>query len=170
MILADYVADEEIFIDANIFSYFALQNPLHQASCTAFLERVEAGQVRGVTSNFVLNEVVYVLLIGRGSELLNTDKVRKVKDKLAVDEGFAAQCYQACVEFIDYLDVLKVKGLIVFDVGYNLMSIALEMGSCYRLLPTDALHAAACQFYGIWHIATNDSHFEQVDFLQVWKP
>ena len=54
MFLADFAQDAEIFIDANIFTYFALQNPTYQAACTAFLGRVEAGEVRGVASVFSL--------------------------------------------------------------------------------------------------------------------
>jgi predicted nucleic acid-binding protein len=108
MLLADFAQDAGIFIDANIFTYFALQNPTYQGACTAFLSRVEAGEVRGVASVFSLNEAFYTMLIGKGSEILN--------------------------------------------------------------LPTDALHVATCQQYGISHIATADVHFEQVDLLTTWKP
>ncbi|GAB4550502.1 MAG: hypothetical protein Kow0063_45020 [Anaerolineae bacterium] len=50
MSLNDFAKDAEIFIDANIFTCFALQNPTYQAACTSFLGRVEAGDVQSVTS------------------------------------------------------------------------------------------------------------------------
>ena len=101
---------------------------------------------------------------------MGTDKVRKVKDKLATDKDFAGQCYQACTDFLDYVAVLQAKGLAIADVGHDLLPASLDMGSRYQLLATDALHVATCQTYGLKHIATNDSHFDRVDILHVWKP
>lgn len=79
MFLADYTLPDEIFIDANIWSYFALRNPDFQDDCTRFLERVEQRALHGVTSNFVLNEVVHVILIGKGSEILQTCRLGATK-------------------------------------------------------------------------------------------
>ena len=68
MQLAGFAQNTEIFIDANIFTYFALKNPTYQAACTTFLSRVEASEVRAVASVFSLNEAFYTMLIGKGSE------------------------------------------------------------------------------------------------------
>jgi predicted nucleic acid-binding protein len=67
MRLADFTLEADIFMDANIFTYFALQNPTYQAACTAFLSRIEGGEVRGVTSVFALNEAFYAMLVGKSS-------------------------------------------------------------------------------------------------------
>jgi predicted nucleic acid-binding protein len=170
MQLADFAEDAEIFIDANVFTYFALQNPAYQATCTTFLGRVEAGEVRGVTSVFALNEAFYSMLIGKGSELLNSTKIKQIKARLAADPAFSTACYQACLEFSHYITVLRASGLRLAEVDYNLQAKALPLGQEYRLLPTDALHLATCQEYGLNHIATADSHFDRVDSLTVWKP
>jgi predicted nucleic acid-binding protein len=42
----------------------------------------------------------------------------------------------------------------------------LEMIRSYRLLPADAVIAAACKYNGITKIATFDSDFDRVDFLK----
>jgi len=42
----------------------------YQGSCTEFLLKVEQGHIQAVTSDFVLNEVMYALLLGKGSEIL----------------------------------------------------------------------------------------------------
>ena len=47
-----------IFIDANILIYHFTQVPL-TAACTAFLQRVETGDLHGVTSVVVLAEVAH---------------------------------------------------------------------------------------------------------------
>jgi predicted nucleic acid-binding protein len=170
MQLADFAAESEIFIDANIFTYFALQNPTYQTACTAFLSRVEASEVRGVTSVFALNEAFYAMLIGKGSEVLNSTKIKQIKVKLATDPALSTACYQACLEFSQYVTLLRAAGLRLVEVDYDLQVKALPLGQQYRLLPTDALHVATCQEYGISHIATTDSHFDQSIGLTVWKP
>src|SRR5262249_7979854 len=60
--LATLPAGTRIFIDANIFIYHFTHVPL-TAACTAFLQRVETGDVRGVTSVVVLAEVAHRLMI-----------------------------------------------------------------------------------------------------------
>ena len=40
----------------------------------------------------------------------------------------------------------------------------------YRLLPNDALITATCKHHGIRKIATFDSDFDRVDFLEVITP
>ena len=170
MFLANFVQDTEIYIDANIFTYFALQNPIYQVACTTFLSRVEAGEVKGVTSVFSLNETFYTILIGKGSELLGSTKIKQIKAKLENDATFSADCYRVCADFSQYITILRATGLRLVEVDYGLQVAALPLGRQYRLLPTDALHIATCRHYGISHIATADAHFEQVDFLTVWKP
>lgn len=170
MQLAEFTQDAEIFIDANIFTYFALRNPTYQAACTSFLSQVEAGEVQAVTSVFSLNEAFYTMLIGKGSELLNSTKIKQIKAKLAQDVAFSTACYQACLEFSRYVTILRATGLRLVEIDYELQVKALSLGYKYQLLPTDALHVATCQNYDIIHIATADSHFEQVDLLNVWKP
>ena len=52
-----------VFIDANVFIYhFSGPSPLSPA-CSAFLQRVEDGLLRGLTSTVVLIEVLHRLMI-----------------------------------------------------------------------------------------------------------
>ena len=168
--LDEFHEPQDIFIDANIFTYFALRNPIYQTACTNFLARVEEGSVHAVTTQFVLNETFYALLVGKGSEVLGTTKIKRIKEHLTKDASLAEQCYQVCADFHVYISALQSKGLRIVDVGYELQVAALEMGSRYCLLPTDALHVATCQLHNINHMATCDSHFERIPWLQVWKP
>jgi len=45
--------------------------------------------------------------------------------------------------------------------------LLLESVATYRLLPNDAAIVAACRYYGIKRIATFDSDFNRVEFLNV---
>ena len=47
---------------------------------------------------------------------------------------------------------------------------AVALSAEYSLLPNDSIHAATCSTYGIEHVASNDSDFERVSFLRIWKP
>jgi predicted nucleic acid-binding protein len=80
--LGDFTGRDEIFVDANIFTYFALGTTAYQESCAEFLMRIEQGQVHAVTSDFVLNEVMYALLVGKGSELLASTRIARIKKHL----------------------------------------------------------------------------------------
>ncbi len=84
MNLASFTGQDEICVDANIFTYCALGTPEHQHACANFLARVEQGEVHAVTSDFVLNEVFYALLVGKGSELLASTKITTIMLKAAI--------------------------------------------------------------------------------------
>ena len=170
MNLDDFSAPEPIFIDANILTYFALNTEPFQASCTAFLYRVEVGQITAVISNAVLNETFYAILIGKAAAELQTTRIKQIHRDLRQKSDLAAKCYQACLDFTTYLDALKQTGLQILTLNYQTYVASLEVGRRYGLLPTDALHVAACQRHSISHIATADAHFQDVPFLQVWQP
>src|SRR5438309_11788714 len=59
--LASVPPGQHLFIDANIFIYHFTQSPL-TAVCTAFLQRVEAGEILGSTSVVTLTEVAHRLM------------------------------------------------------------------------------------------------------------
>lgn len=170
MNLAHFAGQDEIFVDANIFTYFALGTTEYQDACTDFLARVERGEVHAVTSDFVLNEVFYALLVGKGSELLASTKISTIKKHLLQDAALSETCYKVCRDFWGYLTALQVTGLRIVSVSAHEQEASLHLGSRYLLLPADALHVATCQHHGIRHCATADAHFERIDLLQVWKP
>lgn len=170
MNLAHFSSSDEIFVDANIFTYFALGTREYQDACADFLMRVEQNEIHAVTSDFVLNEVFYALLVGKGSEILNSIKITRIKKHLTQDAALSADCYKVCRDFWGYLTTLQATGLRIVSVSIYEQETSLRLGSRYLLLPTDALHVATCQRHRIHHCATADAHFEQVDLLQIWKP
>jgi predicted nucleic acid-binding protein len=168
--LADFPAVQPIFIDANIWTYFALNTEPFQTSCAAFLYRVEVGQITAITSTAVLNETFYAILVGKAAAELQTTKIKQIHRQLMQDNEFTEACYQVCGQFAGYLQGLMQAGLQMLPLDYQTQITALELGARYRLLPTDALHVATCQRYEISHIAAADAHFERVPFLHIWGP
>jgi len=75
-----------VFIDANIFIYHFTRSPLTPA-CTAFLQRVEIGDIEGITSVVALAEVAHRLMILEAIQkhgLQPQEAVRKLKGNPAL--------------------------------------------------------------------------------------
>jgi len=61
------------------------------------------------------------------------------------------------------------EGIKILQLGEEISKLSFDLSKEYGLLPKDAIHTASCKYYDIKNIATNDSDFERVDFLKVWK-
>ncbi len=57
--------------------------------------------------------------------------------------------------------------MLVLELNDDIFDISKEIVKNYYLLPNDALIAATCNYYVIKKIATFDSDFERVNFLDV---
>ena len=66
--------------------------------------------------------------------------------------------------FLNYL--LDSAGIEIFQDKLDKNEFTLLMEK-YKLLPNDALIVATCKHHGINKIATFDSDFERVDFLEI---
>ena len=66
--LAALPSGGRVFIDANIFIYHFTHTPL-TAACTKFLQRVEVGDIEGITSVITLAEVAHRLMILEGIQI-----------------------------------------------------------------------------------------------------
>ncbi len=59
MIFDDIPAASTLFLDANSLLYHFVANPQYGSACTALVERIERGEIRGVTSANVLSDVAH---------------------------------------------------------------------------------------------------------------
>jgi len=86
--LSELPANKEVFIDANIFLYSAFKHPVFGNKCKNFLIGVEKGEIKGYTSDFVLNEIFHKLIIAEVVKkfgIAAKQVVRFVKKKPAAD-------------------------------------------------------------------------------------
>lgn len=170
MRLSDFDLEESIFIDANIFTSHFTAHPDFGKTSTNFLQTVESNKAKAISSDVVLNEVLYISLLNRGLQLLDTDSKWKVRKEFDKDSSFADRCYEGVQEAIDYIMCLEAGGLTIVSTGHELLVKSVEIGKKYHLWTRDAIHATTCQALNIANIATNDEHFAGVDFLKVWRP
>lgn len=161
--------DERIFIDANIFIYNALDNPLYAESCTDFLRQVERDKINGVITPHIMDEVLFKILVAEASQHLEKFTLSNLKKELK-NSSFSSKVYKPVKEYGDYLTELTYGGLEILAVDGGLVEKSIELGLRYGLLTTDAIHLSTIKQYGINNIATNDSDFERVETITIYKP
>ncbi len=161
--LSDFILDAKIYIDANIFLYSAFKHPKFGEVCINFLMRVDEKK-NGYVSDITLNEVFHKLMlaeIGRTFKIKTWDAVKYIKRH---------------PEAISKLEILWEEMEIIKNSHLNFISTEkvfpgfVEISHRFNLLATDAMIAMIMEKNNIKNIATNDSDFERVDFLKVWKP
>ena len=154
------------YFDTNIFIYSALDHPKYGNPCTQLIHEVESGKIEGYIPTIVLNELLHRLMIAevieRGFALNTGDAIRILKtDKNTI------QSLDICWNEIDRLfDV----GFIILKEKINTLAESLIISHRYSLLATDAYIVSFAKSYNIVNIITNDSDFEKVEWLKVWKP
>lgn len=132
--------------------------------CTKFLDRARDEKVTTCVSIIVLNEVFHRTLIADciktynilPKNVLNLLKTNPKKLKPL------KKAWKAISEIEAYVEVLSISNKTFDD--------ALKTSKKYGLLSNDAMHIEVMKTHGIKDIATNDSDFERVKRIEVWKP
>jgi predicted nucleic acid-binding protein len=169
MHLSDYTTKERIFIDANIFIYNALDDPIYGVSSSIFLKKIEEGELNGVINTFVVDEVLFKILVAKASEYIVKPTMRKIKKRMR-ELDFSEKVYAPVKEYREYIFELSMAGLNILEVDVDSIKRAVELGARYGLLITDSIHLSTMDKNRIGNIATNDGDFDRVDFIQAWKP
>ena len=114
----------------------------------------------------VLEETSFKIIISSVLESIKLEKYSfyRIKDEFEKDRG-----KELIEERLHLLNSIKDK-LIVLELNEDIFESSKELVKKYRLLPNDALIAASCEHYGSNKIATFDSDFKRVDFLEVIMP
>jgi predicted nucleic acid-binding protein len=162
--LATLPSGTRIFIDANIFIYHFTQVPL-TAACTAFLQRVEAGDLHGITSIVVLAEVSHRLMILEAIRAFGFSSRTAVKN-LKDNPNLVSQLshYKVVTERIPSFNVT------VEPVTFAHFQTAQELSTLHGLLTNDSLTAAMARSLALTDVASNDPDLTIVPDLTLWRP
>ena len=162
--LATLPSGVRVFIDANVFIYHFTQAPLTSA-CTSFLQRVEAGDLYGITSVVILAEVAHRLMILEAIGSFGLSPRTAVK-KLKEQPGLVQQLfhYKVVTERMPSFNVA------VEPVTFEHCRIAQSLSVLHGLLTNDSLTAAAMQALGVADVASNDSDLAGVPGVTLWRP
>lgn len=169
MFLSNFVSDERIFIDANIFIYNALDDPMFADSSSDFLRKVETNKIKGVITPHVMDEVLFKILVAEAAQHLEKFTLPNLKEEMK-KPSFSSMVYKPVREYSEYITELTFSGLKILIVDAWVIEKSIDLGSRYGLLTTDAIHLSTIKQYGINNIATNDSDFERVDSITSYKP
>lgn len=163
--LVDLPGETRIFIDANVFVYHFSSSTELGAAASAFLERVERGFVHGVTSTFVVVEALHRLMILEAVAAFDVrprDALRYLKDhperagSLTRHHVVPSALLRMGIE-INVVEMADVEQSHVLKLRHG-------------LLTNDALLVATMERLEITALASNDSDFERIETLTLYRP
>lgn len=150
-----------VFIDSTVFIYhFTGVSP----DCREFLERCERGDIKGMTSVFVLAETAHRLMMieAVGLELVTASKVpRKLRDKPSLVKKLRL--------YGEQVNRIPLMGIEIAPVDLKVFIRATELQQKHGLLVNDSLVAASAEASGAFGIASADRDFARLD-IELYSP
>jgi predicted nucleic acid-binding protein len=138
-------------IDANIIVSFLIQAEDTDRATEILRESLEPV----ITLN-ILEESIYI-----GLSLIYGSRGFRLREDIKKDMKDDARTYMSNLRTL--IDKFKIN---IIHPPKNLEMIS-DIITKYRLMPNDAIIATTCQHYGIKCIATFDSDFKRVEFLEI---
>jgi len=136
-----------VFIDSNVI----LRHLSGDRRAKRIVDWVESGRVIGYVNQVVASEVLYVYI-----KLMAGKPAYRLKEE------------PATVKQVDLTPVCKVLSLFEeLPSSHEVTTGAIDLIRKYGLLPNDAIIASTCKHYGVGKIATFNSDFKRVKFLEV---
>lgn len=160
--LENVPSGSKIFIDSNIFIYHFLNL---SDSCTAFLVKAEKREISACTSTVVLAEVLHRLTIAEAAEEFGIRPWQVVKFLKKNPEAL-----KSLEKSEDAVAEIPRFNIGILPLGRDGIFESRALREAYCLLTNDSLNLCIMKCNGIQDIATNDSDFEKVDWITVWKP
>ncbi len=162
--LIDIGYKSSTFVDSNIFTYFLLEDKRYFSKVKSFLDMINTGEIFGFANNIVFTETLFNFV---KAEVIISENIR-VKDFIKVAK--LRPDIIAKVDISPALELFNLPNLYMLDLPSGTVSDIKEMHSMYGLLSNDAYHLLTMKYFGITDITTNDSDFDRVDWVKVWKP
>ena len=165
MRLADLPAGSRCFVDANIFYYHFVDMPGVSSECSAFVARVEAGEITAFSAQHVMSEAIHKVMVAEAVRRRSASRagmvpwLRRHPAELATFDEFRA----AAVE----LNRLPIK-LLPPDAA--LLVEAADASTEAGLLTNHATSVALMRRHGLSDIASNDDDFGSVAGVALWRP
>ena len=114
----------------------------------------------------MLNEVLHKLIL---AEATNTYGLRSEHDVANVLKQDPAKISGLSQVWKTY-SVIKDYPIIICSCDESVLNMAVNLSNKYGLLISDATHLAVMKSEGISNIATNDSDFQRLNEIDVYKP
>jgi len=166
MFLSDIEVGTSIFIDANIFIYHFSKESRFNHACSNFLEYIETESINGVTSLPVIQEVTHRMMIieaaARHPEVKPKDMMKYLKANPEKVKKLTRH-----QEIPSRIDSLNVKTI---SLDLEMIKTSQLMKRRYGFLSNDSLTLQIMEDLKIKNLASNDTDFERVDFIKLFRP
>lgn len=150
------------FLDANIFIYHLAGASKH---CTTLLERMEQGDVKGVTSLRVLEETLHRRLIAEATSQFQWAPGQVMKRLKANPEKVKA----VTKHWDDIENILNV-GIEIYEYTVQDLIMSRTLQKKYGLLISDSLTLRLMEKHSVGILASRDEDFLKADFINLWIP
>jgi len=153
---------DSVFIDANIFIYnFGGQS----AECKDVLLRCAKGELRGITSTFIIAEVLHRLMVAEAIErkfITNKNPVKQLKEHPEIIRKLST--------YIHDVEKIGDMNLEVLELTYESIKTSAAVRRSEGILTNDSLVVAAMRDMGVSNLLTNDNDFDRIERLHIYKP
>jgi predicted nucleic acid-binding protein len=165
MTFADIPAGVDLFIDANIFVYYFSPDPALGPLCEKLLERVENGEIQGLTSASVLSDIAHRLMCLEACARFSWPP-QGIANRLKRHPGEVQQL----TRHRQALDEVTLFGVRVLEVNGVQVSRAADLSIQAGLLAGDGLIVAVMRSHGLVHLASHDADFDRVPGITRYAP
>lgn len=159
----DALRDEDrVFIDANIFIY---NFGGHSPECKDVLLRCAKGELLGITSTFILAEVLHRLMIAEAIEkgfITEKNPVHKLRDHPDIIKKLST--------YIHDVEQICNMNIEIVPLTHNCIKKSAEIRQSEGILTNDSLVVATMKEKGVSILLTNDNDFDHIEWLQIYKP
>lgn len=151
------VESSQIYLDTNIF--YLLARAVTPEANKLFGE-IERGNLYAYTSVLTFDELAYRLLLALIKDAYGKsplDRLRQNESGMVAE--FSSKVDDLLAKMIDYvhLTIVSVEMQDILAMRQNIKH--------FRLMPRDALHLAAMQKVGCFHLVSQDSDFDHIPGL-----
>ena len=165
MILADLVAADTVFVDANIFTFNFQPHATWGPPCRLFLDRIDNGEIAGFTSTHILSELAHRMMTIEASVLFGWP-FANIGNQLRAHPARV----QKLTVFRQAIDTVLQSKVRVLTIDPALVATAAALSQSIGLLSNDALILAVMNANGISKLASNDRDFDGVPGVTRYAP
>jgi predicted nucleic acid-binding protein len=151
----------DVLLDANILIYALLES---SPQCRRLLNRCSSEDLCGITTVEIVNEVCHRLMLAEAlhSGVITAGQAKLLRAKRAAISALSDY-------WVKTVQIFRLE-LLVIGLEEERIRRAHEMRTRYALLTNDSLILTAAEEYGIASLASNDSDFDDIPWLSVYKP
>ncbi len=165
MTFADIAAGLDVFLDANIFVYYAEPHPTFGPACQQLLLRIENKEIQGFTSSAILSSVVHRVMTLEAVAVFQ----RSMQGIVSWLKRHPTEI-QRLSHHKQVVDDLSLFGIQVLPVTSPQVSLAADLSSQFGILTDDALVVSVMRHHGLQALASHDADFDRVSGLTRYAP